>query len=75
VKLWLLIQREKRGYDTYSAAVVAAETEEAARMMNPADEWTYLPSTWASAPEHVSVTYIGEAAAGITGIVVVGDPV
>ncbi len=33
--LWKISQTENNGYDTYNAAVVAAETEDEARMIHP----------------------------------------
>jgi len=70
MKLWIIEQSKNAGYDTYSDAVVAAETEEEARVIQPDgqplranEDWAY--STWAK-PEFVSVRYIGEAAESIS---------
>jgi len=68
MKLFLISQTERNGYDTYDAAVVAAETEGRAKEFVPDlgfgefenDNW----SSWASKPENVSAKYIGEAAHG-----------
>ena len=67
MKLWKISQTKNSDYDTYDSAVVAAETEEAARLTHPGGEtdgwWTsrwYL-SCWAE-PQEVLVSYIGEAA-------------
>lgn len=35
MRLWLIRQDVNNGYDTYDSAVVAAETEDAARRTNP----------------------------------------
>lgn len=69
MKLWLISQDENRDYDTYDSAVVAAESEDAARKIHPRDpnyDWEekHFYSDWASKPENVSVKYIGEAAPG-----------
>lgn len=69
MKLWLISQDENPDYDTYDSAVVAAETEEEARLTNPDGygkpvDWARKYSTWASGPEHVKVEYIGEAKEG-----------
>lgn len=37
MKLWLISQTENNWYDTYDSAVVASETEEAARLIYPND--------------------------------------
>lgn len=68
MKLWLISQTANNNYDTYDSAVVAAETEELARLTYPNE---YQPDTWpkeGSYPswvdaEKVSVKWIGEAAA------------
>lgn len=63
MKLWLISQAVNGGYDTYDAAVVAAETEEEARSIHPhATSWD--SSVWAHNPEDVVVDYIGTAAKG-----------
>jgi len=36
MKLWLIAQDQNQNYDTYDSAIVAAETEEDAKQMNPA---------------------------------------
>ena len=65
MKLWLITQTESGGYDTYDAAVVAAETEAAARNINPSDDWGRKWSlSWASSPDNVVASYIGEAKEG-----------
>lgn len=73
MKLWKLYQDKVGGYDTYDSAIVAAETVEDARLIYPDDcqptEWPdkvheHFPS-WTT-PEHISVTYLGEAAHNIS---------
>jgi hypothetical protein len=41
MKLWLLINEIVTGYDTYDSAVVAAETEAAARTIHPSGNNIY----------------------------------
>lgn len=74
MKLWLIWQNKNNEYDTYDSAVVAAETEQAARMMHPGrfssenydkpwDGKGYDYSGWVDA-EDVNVEYLGEAKEG-----------
>lgn len=70
MKLFLISQKQNRGYDTYDSAVVVAIDEEAARQLDPGtgkpvEDWSDKYSAWCSGPEHVIVTHIGEAAAGV----------
>jgi len=47
MKLWLISQTENIGYDTYDSAVVAAETEDQARGMNPGgDDYKWYDGKW-----------------------------
>jgi hypothetical protein len=43
MKLWLISQDVNTGYDTYDSAVVAAETEEQARLIHPSQ---YADAGW-----------------------------
>ncbi len=76
MKLWLISQSVNSGYDTYDSAVVAAMTEEEAKVISPSEfyKWLngswyfetisgFLPSengSWAD-PKDVSVELLGEA--------------
>jgi hypothetical protein len=70
MKLWLLTQSKCEGYDTYSDAVVAAETEDAARRTHPSEyyrddkpwdgKWS---GDWCAVAD-VRAELIGEAVAG-----------
>lgn len=66
MKLFLISQSKNRDYDTYSEAVVCAETEEDAINMHPGGkpypwwEGGFPDTTWCE-PVHVEATYIGEA--------------
>lgn len=64
LKLWLISQEENTGWDTYDSAVVAAKTEEEARLINPDGEWN-LPAAWCSSPDKVHVEYLGIATEGV----------
>lgn len=66
MNLYKISQTVNNGWDTYSDAVVCAESEEAARYIRPdydgptpEDDWRGYYE-WA-APEHVTATYIGTA--------------
>ena len=50
MKLWLISQNINDDYDTYDSAVVAAETEDAARDIHPRGEWpeTKYDGAWVS---------------------------
>lgn len=69
MNLYLISQEENNGYETYSDAVVCAETEEEARDMHPYDgkpiNWTEQKAerycSWASNKESVNVTLVGRA--------------
>ena len=70
MKLFLISQTQNTGDDTYDSAVMAAPDEETARQMDPytgelIEVWGDSSAAWCSAPKHVAVRYIGEAAADI----------
>jgi hypothetical protein len=56
-------------YDTYDSAVVAAETEEEARNINPGGKWGSIFSAWANDPSEVTVEYLGVADRDISGVI------
>jgi len=72
MKLWLLEQRERTGYDTYDSCVVVADSEEMAKDMFPGETYNSKPFKllssgesnydWAISVEFVTATYLGEAA-------------
>jgi hypothetical protein len=76
MKLWFIEQSVNTGYDTYSDAVVAADTEAEAVTIHPnGDQWNAAPKSsgwspgcgdwgWAKTPDQVSAKLIGEAVAG-----------
>lgn len=69
MKLYHISQNVNTGYDTYSDAVVSAESEEVARGIHPSEYAKSLEdwgSDWACDPKDVDVEYIGEAAPNIT---------
>lgn len=61
MNLYLISQTERKGYDTYDSAVVAAQTPEEARLTHPR-EWE--PLLWCEAlkswetPENISYFYV-----------------
>ena len=74
MKLWLISQTERTGYDTYDRAVVAAATAEDAAAIHPdgysryepseSDDWPSGWLSWASRAATVHAEYIGEASDG-----------
>jgi hypothetical protein len=64
MRLWLIEQSANDDWDTYDSAIVAAETEEAARQTHPSNGpgWTGEQDefpTWAYSPSQVRVKQIG----------------
>lgn len=64
LKLWLISQNERNGWDTFDSAVVAAKTAEEARLINPDGVWSTY-SAWCSSPDKVHVEYLGIATEGV----------
>lgn len=75
MKLWKIEQTDAHGWDTYDSAVVAAETEDAAKAIHPGEmEWKDSSyRTWASSPNLVMATYLGEAESNIESGVIVAS--
>ena len=73
MNLYLLSQTEASGYDTFSAMVVVAPSEEIARNIHPRnypEAWEDTFSEWASSPANVIVALIGKAKSNIpSGII------
>jgi len=75
MNLYMLSQSDNTWYDTYDSCIVAAETEDAARMIHPGSGFGphghgYVDKSWANSPESVSVSLIGQAKEGMeAGIV------
>lgn len=73
MKIFRISQTIHDGWDTYSDAVVFANTEDEARHMHPdksrTEAWPfveieggrYSPNDWANDPSEVLVEYLGEA--------------
>lgn len=62
LKLYLLTQTQRLGYDTYDSCIVASESSTEAKKIHPSGEtnkWHY--GTWADSPENVTATLIGNA--------------
>jgi len=74
MKLWKISQNVNASYDSFDSAVVAAETEEAARQTNPdGDRWGDIYSAWCPDPQQVIVEHIGEAAPGIAAGIILAS--
>ena len=71
MNLYLISQTENDDYDTYDSAVVAAKSEEDARLINPdGPEWNRQFGGWCSTPEAVTVELIGRAKKGtVSGVI------
>lgn len=62
MNIYKISQDVNNGYDTYDSAIVAAESEDQARNIHPAnddeyDGWEH--NSWADNPEQVKVELIG----------------
>lgn len=66
MKLYYISQDVNGGYDTYDAAVVAAETEEEAKKIHPGSPARWDRGNWARSPDEVTAEYLGEAKPGTT---------
>ena len=69
MNIYKISQSENNGYDTFDFAIVAAESEEEARLINPDGKWyedqgEYKYTAWAFKPEQVEVEYLGIAKEG-----------
>ena len=78
MNLYLLTQDSNNGYDTFDSCIVAAETEEEARLTHPNDYyiyrdwcWRYPTGDWGEvfnnewvSPDNVKVKLIGKATEG-----------
>ena len=87
MKLWYIWQEQNRGYDTYDSAVVAAETEDAAKKIHPGDYLIWHANAWRYPHDQqdsgdygdwahvdaVKVEYIGEAKEGTEAGVIVSS--
>ena len=65
MKLYHISQDEASGYDTWSDAVVCAESEDDAKTIHPwqyDDAWARNGGFWCKSPESVTAKYLGEAA-------------
>lgn len=66
LKLWLVSQGVRTGYDTFDSFVVVSESEDQAKMYNPQGEifpqkgWDYSYA-WCDSPEQATVQYLGVA--------------
>jgi len=68
MNLWLISQTDVKGWDTFDSAVVAAETEEEAKLMYPGngdDIRNESGEFWTKRPELVTAILIGNATNGI----------
>jgi hypothetical protein len=72
MNLYLISQEVNNSYDTYDSAVVAAESEDAARSIHPSkSDWdgkSQMYETWC-AKENVTVRLIGTAADDVSGVI------
>ena len=75
MKLWIISQNENNDYDTYDSAVVAAETEDEARVTMPSEfeEFGKAYGAWCSGPDKVKVELIGKAVSGTEAGVVLAS--
>jgi hypothetical protein len=69
--LWKISQDENTGYDTFNAAIVAAETEFDARRVHPSgcSLTDGDPSVWVESPSFVRCELIGTAVSNIPEVI------
>jgi len=74
MNLYLITQSEISGYDTYISAVVAAKSENDAKLIHPSnvidgaagiDGGFTSSMAWASRPSNVTAAYLGRAARSV----------
>ena len=65
MKLYLLFQTDNLDYGNYDSCIVAAESEDKARLISPSGKFggTFI-SGWANSPETVEVSLVGTAKRG-----------
>lgn len=74
MKLWHLTQDDHAGWCYFDACIVAAETEEEAKLIHPGEGWFKYPTIdWADAPEQVHAVCIGEAFEGMPAGVILAS--
>ena len=64
MNIYRISQSQNADYDTFDSAIVAAESEDDARLINPGCDWGTRFSAWCKAPSDVTVELIGEALKG-----------
>ena len=64
MKLYLLEQSDKNGYDTFDGIVVAAKSAAAARKITPGPHHDFGGGSWARSEKSVKVTLLGTAKRG-----------
>ena len=75
MNIYKISQEQSNDYDTFDSAIVAANSEDEARLIVPdfQDEdnnkdgdyvWNYKFSSWCKSPDYVKVEYIGIAKEG-----------
>jgi len=70
MNLYLISQEVNNRYDTYDSAVVAAESEDAARSIHPSkSDWDGEYEEEWCAKENVTVRLIGTAEDGVSGVI------
>lgn len=71
MKIWRISQTQNDGWDTYDSAVVAAKSEDEARLVRPGlGDWgdLYLGG-WCKWPGDVAVEFIGDGYQGDAGVI------
>jgi len=71
--LWLLSQNENRGYNTYDSCLVAADTEDDAKLIFPGEYESFNSRRWAYSINGVHVEKIGVTHAKNRGKVIIAS--
>ena len=71
MNLYKLTQMTNNGWDTYDSLIVAARSENNARLILPTqyERWGESYSTWADTPEQVTVQKIGTTKTEAEGVI------
>ena len=72
--LWVLTQRQNRGFDTFDSCVVAADDEASAKLITPDNTgFRFRNPRWAYDIEHVTAEKLGVCKGNRRGTVIISS--